>query len=249
MQRSVPILIAAGAMLFGSPVSAQESQQVVFGTYYRCDQGSESRADEIVRETFAPVFDRHMSAGHFSAWGWLAHEMGTEWRRLLFWIGTDRDVMFDARDQLVQSMQEENAAAARELGTICPTHDDYIWNVVATSEGWAQIPGDASHSAYHMCDLTQQARADTLFTRYYAPIYDRAVAEGTPASWGWLAHRVGGKWRRLLNMSAPDAKSLLNAQETVLQRLNAEHPFAWQELQSICWTHDDYIWNTVISRP
>jgi hypothetical protein len=95
MKRGLPIVVAAGAMFFGSALSAQEPQQVVFATYYRCTQGQEARADEIVRDVFGPMFDRHVSAGRLVTWGLNAHVMGSGWRRLMYSIGTDRDVMFD----------------------------------------------------------------------------------------------------------------------------------------------------------
>jgi hypothetical protein len=79
--------------------------------------------------------ERQVSAGHTSAWGWNGHTTGGEWRRLLYTIGTDRDAMFDSRDQMIEELQQNHADAMEELGNICPAHDYYVWNVVVNSGG------------------------------------------------------------------------------------------------------------------
>jgi hypothetical protein len=62
-----------------------------------------------------------------------------------------------------------------------------------------------------------------------------------------MTHRFGGKWRRLATMSGTDAKSLVNAQDALLQDLVAENSLAWDEFQSICGTHDDYLWTSAVA--
>lgn len=246
MKQKFSIAVATSGMLLASSLGAQDTQQVVLGLYYKCDQGREARADEIVNEVFAPMLERSVSAGQIGAWGWNAHTMGGAWRRLLYMIGTDRDAMFDARAQMIEELQQNHAGEMEELGNICPSHDDYIWNVMVNSGGDAAPTGRASLSTYHACDLSRQGRADSLITQYFAPIYDRHVARGTIDSWGWLTHRFGGEWRRLATMSGSDAKSLLNAQDALMQELLAENALAWDEFQSICWTHEDYVWMSAV---
>ena len=159
MRQKYSMAVVIGGVLLASSLVAQDSpSQVVFSAYYKCDQGREGRADEIINEVVAPILERQVSAGQLSTWGWLAHTMGGEWRRLLFTLGTDRDAMFDARGQLIQDINQNNARAMEEFGDICPTHDDYIWSVVVNSGGDEGPAANASLSAYHVCDLTRQAR-------------------------------------------------------------------------------------------
>ncbi len=246
MKPRYPIALAVTGMLFASSLWGQEPQRVVLGAYYRCDQGRESRADEIVRETWAPIFDRHVAAGNFISWGWSSHMMGTDWRRLLTTIGTDRDAMLDARGEIIEELTRDHADAIEEMGSICPSHDDYIWNSVARNPG--DGPGAARLSVYYMCDISRQERADSLVTQFIGPVYDRMVEQGTINSWGWLAHRFGGKWRRLATMSGADAKSLLNAQDVLFPILQEEQPAAMDEFDQICASHDDYLWSTTIQQ-
>ncbi len=244
----VAVAVALGAMFLAPSVAAQDDQQVSFAIYYRCFQGQETRADEIIRDVFGPILDRHVSAGSLASWGLSAHVMGSDWRRLMFWIGNDRDVMFDVREQFIEEIQRDHADEWAELGTICPSHDDYIWNIVRQNTGDG-AGGGATLATYYMCDLAQQERVDSLVTQVWAPVYDRHVSEGTIDSWAWLAHRHGGKWRRLGVMGAADAKSLLNAQETIGDDLNEQNPLAGRLFGEICTTHDDYIWNAVVPQP
>ncbi len=245
MKPRFAIVLALAVMFLAPPLSAQDDEGVVFALYYRCTQGEESRADEIIRDAFGPIFDRQVAAGAYTTWGLNAHLMGGVWRRLLYWIGTDRDAMLDARDEFVQEIQQDHAAAAQELGTICPSHDDYIWNVVGQNS-IASGGGGASLSTYYVCDQTQQSRADSVVTQLMAPVWDQHVSQGTISAWGWLSHRHGGKYRRVRVIGAADAKSLLNAQETIGPDLP---PMANRELNEICPTHTDYIWNAVVPEP
>ena len=43
-------------------------------------------------------------------------------------IGTDRDLMFDVRAQIIEELQNDHASALRQLTSICPSHHDYMWS-------------------------------------------------------------------------------------------------------------------------
>ena len=43
-------------------------------------------------------------------------------------------------------------------------------------------------ATYFECDMTREARADTLVMEVFGPVYDRYLSEGKLISWGWLAH-------------------------------------------------------------
>lgn len=239
------VVLALAVAFLAPPVSAQQGEGVVFALYYRCTQGAENRADEIIRDTFGPIFDRQVAAGAYTTWGLNAHVIGGDWRRLMYWIGTDRDAMLDARDELLQEIQQNHAPAAQELGAICPSHDDYIWNIVGQNS-IGEGGGGATLSTYYVCDQTQQARADSVVTQLIAPVWNQHVSRGTITSWGWFAHRHGGKYRRLAVMGGADAKSLLNAQETMGSDIPS---MATREINEICPTHTDYLWNAVVPEP
>ena len=104
-------------------------------------------------------------------------------------------------------------------------------------------------ATYFECDMTREARADTLVMDVFGPVYDRYLSEGKLISWGWLAHDWGGKWRRLFVASAADRGDLLDTNDEIIAELVQEHPEANREFLLICPVHEDYIWNTRISRP
>ena len=112
-----------------------------------------------------------------------------------------------------------------------------------------EAPPSLSISRYFECDMTREARADTLFMEVFGPVYDRYVSEGKLNGWGWLAHDIGGKWRRLFFADATDRGALLDTDDEIIAEIAQEHPEANQEFISICPVHEDYIWKTPISRP
>jgi hypothetical protein len=95
---------------------------------------------------------------------------------------------------------------------------------------------------YYSCDASKESRADELVDQTIGPVYDRLLAAGDISGWGWLAHSVGGKWRRVAYWAAPSQDALLDATE----KLIAELPEAeLAEFNAICRTHDDYMWRSV----
>lgn len=252
MKQHIAIAVALGALLNAYPASAQDSQPVSFAIYYHCDQSREARTDTIVQQVLAPIFDRHVSAGHVMAWGWLAHHAGGHWRRLAYYVASDRDVLLDTRDQIIEEVGRDHAAALQELTAICPTHDDYIWTSVASSQpasevGQARPP--AGFSTYYECDISREARADTLVTEVFAPIFNRHVSEGQLDSWSWLSHIVGGKWRRLGVFNASEHNTILNVRDQIIEEIGNKHPAAGREFGEICTAHQDYMWDIRIARP
>ncbi len=245
--------IAAVCTLLGpQALSAQEPDAMVHGIYYRCDQSKEGRADEIVRGSFAPVFDLHLQSGDISAWGWLSHRAGGEWRRILYWVAPGRDALLDAMDRIIERLNRDHAADTRELAAICPSHDDYIWRSLASSEQPAELGLDrpvASLSTYYECDMANEARADSLVAEVFGPVFDRHVEAGEIDGWSWLAHDVGGKLRRVAIFDGDDHKTLLNARDKIIGELGSEEAEAMQLFGSTCTQHVDYLWTIAISRP
>ena len=104
-----------------------------------------------------------------------------------------------------------------------------------------------SVATYLECDESKEARADTLVTEVFAPLLDRYVSEGKFESWAWLAHSIGGKWRRQL-VSTATRTVLLKSRADFFAELQQKHAVEFQEFLSICHTHEDYIWEVRIAR-
>jgi hypothetical protein len=117
--------------------------------------------------------------------------------------------------------------------------------LLGPSTAYSQV----SFAQYYECDQTREARADTIVTEIVVPVIDRLVSEGKLQGFSWLAHSIGGKWRRLGVITGTDFNTLMSAQAEFLAELQEKHPGEVQELVSICHTHEDYVWNVAITRP
>ena len=102
---------------------------------------------------------------------------------------------------------------------------------------------------YFECDQNREAQADTIVMEIFAPVFDRYISEGKLVSWGWAAHVLGGKWRRLLFSYTPDQSTLLTTRDELIAELQQSHPTEMTQFTAICSAHDDYVWRTVIARP
>ena len=93
--------------------------------------------------------------------------------------------------------------------------------------------------------------ADELFESTFAPLLDKAIADGKIASWGWSAHFIGGKYRRLQTMTGADHKSVLAARADLLEAAyGGDKPDpAAVEFTDICGSHTDYLWDIQIETP
>ena len=237
------IAVVGGMMLVTSPVGAQDSTQIIFGIYYRCNQAQESSADAAVHNTLGPIVQRHVDAGHLTGWLWLAHNQGGAWRRIFVTTGTDLGQMMTVRQQIVDEFTGQHATVANDLATACPGHDDYIWTSVSTSGlPNPDVLGAATISAYHACDRSREGRADEIFEQVLAPLYQKHVDMGHIATWGYYAHRIGGVFRRLETFSGADHATLLSMQGAIYQEAGDTNPLAMREFNEICNWHSDYLW-------
>jgi len=100
------------------------------------------------------------------------------------------------------------------------------------------------YATYYYCDTTRQEEVDAVVEKVQKPILDAAVADGTIKGWGWLAHHTGGKWRRLRYHSASSIDELLQALETIGDKID-EASGDDNTFGQICNQHDDYIWRSV----
>jgi hypothetical protein len=108
----------------------------------------------------------------------------------------------------------------------------------------AQDPEPAKpyvYATYHYCDSAAQEDIDGIVAKVWAPIYDKAVEDGTLSGWGWYAHHTGGKWRRLTYYMSPTLEGLFTAQDSVGEKI-ADAMGDDMTFGKACRMHDDYIW-------
>jgi len=114
----------------GAGLIPQERGKVGISVYYYCKMSEEERADEIVEEALAPIYNAHVEKGTISSWGWLKHYFGGKWRRVATMTAPDITSLFSARDAIFEEINEKAEAASDEFGEICGSHQDYLWNIV-----------------------------------------------------------------------------------------------------------------------
>jgi hypothetical protein len=101
-----------------------------FSVYYECNMSQEERADEIVTNVFAPVFNKHVGAGKLGSWGWMEHFIGGKYRRIWTMSGANHSNVLAARYAIYTDLTESHRDAMREFDEICHGHQDMMWNIV-----------------------------------------------------------------------------------------------------------------------
>ena len=242
-------IVVALASVVALPVRSaaqQETQPVVYGAYYHCAPDQLARMDSVLRSFWAPLADKQVAAGNATTWGWLSHHTGGVWNRAFYFISADGDKAFDAVDALNGEAVRTNAALVRETARICSTHEDYVWSRVSGSQPVAELAQNrpaSGYSIYYVCSPAREARADSIVMNSFAPTLNGQVQSGGMHSWTWLAHVIGGKYRRLLATDGASPKALANSMGNVVTELQAKQPAAFREFSEICDSHRDYIWN------
>ncbi|MGH7516460.1 MAG: hypothetical protein ACREOC_03175 [Gemmatimonadales bacterium] len=243
----------ASALVLPTLATAQESASpFIYATYFQCDPSREARADALMREALAPIFDQRLADKRLTAWGWLAHSLGGQWRRVSYLIAPSRDALLDAQSGVAADMRARHAKAWTEFTSICSSHDDYIWRGVASSQpsgGIGQSRPPAAYSIYYECAMGRQSRADTLTMQAFAPIYARHVKAGGLNSWAWYEHSTGGKYRRLLVFDGASHKAILASSDSIIADIARERPAEGKEFNEICHSHQDYLWDIQTAKP
>ena len=108
-------------------IGATARGSAAFSTYYVCDQGRESQADELIKSSIGPILDKLVTDGKLKTWGWNEHIVGGEYRRLATLSATDMKAVLEARSALVEAL--ESNPAGDMLTDICPSHTDYMWEI------------------------------------------------------------------------------------------------------------------------
>jgi hypothetical protein len=234
---------AVGALLLlPDALRAQDGPTFIYATYHKCEIASEAGFDAIRQSVTVPVLEAMLADGEIVGWASLEHHTGGAWRRAGVLAASSVDALLDAQSRLASETSHVRGA----LFTICPSHDDYIWESVVASAPISEllaIPRDAGYSFYAVCDMTREARADELMTDVFAPIINSHVGEGMLTGWGWWKHHTGGKYRRLLAYRGADHKAVAAHRQAILDEILARQPEAFAEFTSICGSHADYLWD------
>jgi hypothetical protein len=239
---SIPAaLLLTGALATG--VSAQEAESTyTYATYFYCSTATQEQADELVMKNTAPHFDAAVKDGTISGWGWMGHHTGGKWRRIQYHQANGLDALLAAQETVNGRIDKALGGKDDGFSAICASHDDYIWKAETGSSG--KTRGKAGLSTYHVCDLNREDRADEIVEKLFAPVLNKAVADGKLTSWGWQSHVVGGKYRRLATMTAANHAGLLKAWGEVLDSIYGDGDNAEaNEFSDICNSHSDYLWN------
>jgi len=247
--RTVCLLVLLTLALAALPAVAQEEEadSFVYATYFYCDVSRQERADEIVASTGAPVFDAAVEDGTITAWGWMSHHTGGKWRRIRYHVAPSIDQLLETLETLNGKVAEKHAVAQNEFSQICNAHDDYIWQQQASSGGEGR--GPAGFSVYYVCKMSKESRADEIMEETLAPLLSAQIEAGNLTSWGWSSHVVGGKYRRLATYTAPTFDKLIAGRSAVIAGLMGKHSEAADEFNSICFSHQDYMWNIELEKP
>ena len=253
METRLFALVALGAVLAPLPAIAQEDDEnpVGIAAYYYCNQATESRADEIAEEYFAPIYEKHAAAGHITAWGWLSHRIGGKWRRLSYMFSPTREILLSTRNAIIEEITADESGMAEEFNQLCPSHDDYIWNMEGGSdpEGGVGERTEWSISMYFECDFAREELADEIYLTVFGPVMDQAVADGTISGWTWLSHDVGGKYRRLGVIDGASPNAVLDGRDAVFGAIDEVAEGALQVFSETCYSHTDYLWRVQQSGP
>ena len=237
--------VAFAVCLAASAVGAQDAKTFIAGTYYRCDMASEARADAVYEETIAPIVQKQVDAGKLLSSGYGRHWMGGEWRRLEYLGASSLAALVEARQAIIGELTGAASKAAKEFDAICPSHDDYIWTSVASSQAPEAVARDRAKvamSTYFVCD-GREKEADAIVKSAFAPVLNAHVKDGKIASWNWMEHLVGGEYRRILVIDGADHTSILEYWNAFSTALDEAQPELAQRFTDICDSHADYVWD------
>jgi hypothetical protein len=217
-------------------------------TYHYCDVATQGSMDAVIETNEKAVFDKWVADGKLIAWGYLSHNTGGRWRRAQYHVSPTLAEAFNNQAAIFTEIYADNEAGGQARSAACAAHDDYIWALQQGSPPGTDR-GDVSYSVYYVCDINGQDRADEIWAEANAPYLNQLQEEGKIASWGWQAHIVGGRYRRLQTITGADNASVVQANAGLSQYADDNHPELGEEFNDICGTHTDYLWDIVHEAP
>ena len=102
-----------------------------------------------------------------------------------------------------------------------------------------------AYVTYFECDPARESRADEIIERSFEPHYNAALEAQEILSWSWLGHFVGGKYRRVLVLTASNTEDILAAAGALGEAIEENTPEAGRVFTDVCPVHEDYIWETI----
>lgn len=112
----------------GGPVTADRGD-ATFSTYLQCSLADEERADQLFKEVFSKIYDKHVADGELTSWNWFKVAVGGEWRRLLTMGALDHNSLMQARAAIQDDLKDRKLSRAlREFKEICYASNDYMWD-------------------------------------------------------------------------------------------------------------------------
>jgi hypothetical protein len=241
------LLLSLLAIALTLPALAQDDGPYVYATYLECDPAGGADVD-AARDAYVPALDAHVAGGDIQAWGWKTHHTGGHWNRMSYFVAPTLDGLMAFQDAWQAEIGRDHPAARDALRSACRSHDDYIFRVVAASRARNEVGGDRSAtdvSTLFRCSQGGLDRADALVEEAFAPVLDALVREGAIASWGWLAHVMGGDFTRLLVLDGETHAANLRALDLLGDRVEER---VNDEFDALCPSHQDYLWNVRSSR-
>jgi hypothetical protein len=227
------------------PADEKEASPIfIYSTYFHCNSATIGNADEAVTKLHQRALNTLLADHTVSSWGWLVRNTGGEWARAQYLTAPSVKAVLDATAKFTVTIDRPKMEIA--FLEACGASENYIWHMLAGNDPRGHR-GKAAFSTYYVCDQSRETQADALVKHVLAPIYDKLVADGKLTSWGWAEHIVGGKYRRLGTMTAPTMDALIAAREGIVAA--AEHDPANEAFNSICGSHQDYIWDLVEQGP
>jgi hypothetical protein len=104
--------------------------KVGMSVYHVCDFNREDRADELVKNVFAPHYDKAIESGKITSWGWSSHVVGGKYRKLSTMTGESFEAVLKARGEILEAIYGDgDNADANEFSDICGSHSDYLWEI------------------------------------------------------------------------------------------------------------------------
>jgi hypothetical protein len=251
IDRRFPIALVCTLLLAASVpglamAQEDEPEPVIYGVYLQCEPAQAARASELIRESWGPIVQAHVDAGNIASWGALTHHTGGSWSRAVYLVGMDRSQLFQTLDETGAEWMEADPDGATEFWEICDEHEDYVWSYVDGSAPAEEIVQDrptAGMSVYWVCDQNQQAVADLIVENVMAKAWNAQVEAGLINNWGWYAHVLGDKYRRLLAVDGASHNALLEARENVIGWVGENEPALGSAFSNACNEHVDYLWN------
>lgn len=243
----LPNIVFVLLFSFSTLCAAEEKPEMyVYATYFNCEPEQESAVDEQVQIAYTPIYNDAVKNNTITNWGWLKHHTGGQWRRILYHSAPSLDALFAAQDTMNEKFETVLGKSTDAVGRGCKSHDDYVWQYVTGSRPslTSSARGKASLSVYMECRISGEDKADEIFKKHFAPVYNAQVGKGKLTSWGWMSHVIGGKYRRLQTITADNYSDLFKAQEIILDTLYYKDKNKHAtEFSEICTTHQDYLWD------